>query len=156
MKADRTAGTVRKLAHLLLIVIGWVGFVWMWTLVASRPWESRGLMWLIVGALIVMPLLTGAWVWHNRALARRKGERRGLPAVDMTYAHDWHGRQVQADWTALRASRLVLIQVESDHKRYHGGLADTARSADAAPEPAPAALPATLPAVTQGRLHTHR
>lgn len=129
----RANGTLRKLAHLLLVVLGWVGFVWMWTLVASRPWDSRGLVWLIVGALIVMPLLTGAWVWHNRALARRKGERRSVAAVDMSYAQDWHGRRVHADWAALRASRLVLIQVEGEDKRYHGLRADPARSADPAP-----------------------
>lgn len=129
----RANGALRKLAHLLLVVFGWVGFVWMWTLVAARPWDSRGLVWLIVGALIVMPLLTGAWVWHNRALARRKGERRSVAAVDMSYAQDWHGRRVHADWAALRASRLVLIQVEGQDKRYHGLRADPARSADPAP-----------------------
>lgn len=129
----RANGALRKLAHLLLVVFGWVGFVWMWTLVAARPWDSRGLVWLIVGSVIVMPLLTGAWVWHNRALARRKGERRSVAEVDMSYAQDWHGRRVHADWAALRASRLVLIQVEGEDKRYHGLRADPARSADAAP-----------------------
>mgnify|MGYP002660693332 CR=1 FL=1 len=56
-------GAVRRLAHLLLVVLGWVGFVWMWTLVASRPWDSRGLVWLITGSLIVVPLLTGLVGW---------------------------------------------------------------------------------------------
>lgn len=126
---------LRKLAHLLLVVLGWVGFVWMWTLVASRPWDSRSLVWLIVGSLVVMPLLTGAWVLHNRALARRKGERRSVASVDMSYAHDWHGRQVHADFPALRASRLVLVQVEGKHKRYHGLRADSPRAAPSAPAP---------------------
>ena len=132
-------GAVRRLAHLLLVVLGWVGFVWMWTLVASRPWDSRGLVWLITGSLIVVPLLTGAWVLHNRALARRKGERRSVASVDMSYAHDWHGRRVHADWAALRGSRMVLVQVEGEDKRYHGLRADASRAASAAPAP-PGAL----------------
>lgn len=126
-------GAVRKLAHLLLVVLGWVGFVWMWTLVASSPWDSRGLVWLIVGSLIVVPLLTGAWVLHSRALARRKGERRSIASVDMSYAHDWHGRRVHADWAALRGSRLVFVQVEGEDKRYHGLRADPPRAASPAP-----------------------
>ena len=126
---------LRRLAHLLLLVLGWVGFVWMWTLVASRPWDSRSLVWLIVGSLVVMPLLTGAWVLHNRALARRKGERRSVASVDMGYEHDWHGRRVHADFTVLRASRLVLVQVEGEHKRYHGLRADSARAAASTPAP---------------------
>ncbi|HPO19045.1 MAG TPA: hypothetical protein PLO07_07610 [Rubrivivax sp.] len=128
-------GALRKVAHLLLVVFGWAGFVWMWSLVASRPWDSRGLVWLIVGSLVVMPLLTGAWVLHNRALARRKGERRSVASVDMGYEHDWHGRRVHADFGALRASRLVLIQVEGEDKRYHGLRADAPRAAGAAPAP---------------------
>lgn len=133
-------GALRRLAHLLLVVLGWVGFVWMWTLVASRPWDSRGLVWLIVGSLIVMPLLTAAWVLHNRSLHRRKGERRAVASADMDYAHDWHGRSVQADWSALRRSRIVLIEGDDQHKRYHG------QRGDAAPR---GATPVTQPTVLQ-------
>lgn len=112
--------TLRKLAHLLVVVFGWVGFVWMWSLVAARPWESERLLWLIVGSLLVLPLLTAAWVMHNRSIHRRKGERQSVAAADMSYARDWHGRAVQADWAALRRSSIVFVEVESEHKRYVG------------------------------------
>lgn len=110
----------RKLAHLLVVVLGWVGFVWMWGLVATRPWESQRLVWLILGSLLVVPLLTAAWVLHNRALHRRKGERRAVAAADTSYTHDWHGRSVHADWPALRRASVVLVDVEDGRKRYLG------------------------------------
>ncbi|HMO44826.1 MAG TPA: hypothetical protein PKB14_02200 [Rubrivivax sp.] len=112
---------MRKLAHLLVLALGWIGFVWMWLLVAARPWDSRVLVRLILGSLLLVPLLTGAWVLHNRSLHRRKGERRSVARADMSYAQDWHGRQVQADWSALHHSRVVLISVEGGRKLYRGG-----------------------------------
>lgn len=133
--SPRTPAPLRKLTHLLAVALGWAGFVWLWRLVAAEPWESRGLVWLILGSLLVAPLLTGLWVLHNRSLYRRKGERRAVAAVDMTYRQDWRGRQVQADWHTLRDSRMVLISIEGDRKRYQG-----MRAADAAAAP-PAARP---------------
>jgi hypothetical protein len=111
---------LKKLGHLLLVVIGWVGFVWLWMRVARRPWESEGLVWLIVGSVLVLPVLTGAWVWHNRSIHRRKGERKAVAVVDMGYPRDWHGREVLADWDSLRQSRLVMIQADAHQKRYQG------------------------------------
>jgi hypothetical protein len=125
-----------KLAHLALVVVGWAGFVWLWMLVAARPWDSRGLVWLILGSLLVAPLLTGAWVLHNRSLYRRKGERRAVAAADMAYERDWHGRVVQADWAVLRDSCQVVISVEGGRKVYHGR---PARPADQQGRPASAA-----------------
>lgn len=116
-----------KLTHLLVVVIGWVGFVWLWLLVAARPWDSQGLTWLILGSLLLMPLITGAWVLHNRSIHRRKGERQAVATADMSYAHDWHGRTVHADWATLRRSRHVIVEVEGEHKRFVGDLIDEPR-----------------------------
>jgi len=129
----RAIETLRQLAHLLVVVVGWVGFVWLWLLVAARPWDSRGLTWLILGSLLLMPLITGAWVRHNRALHRRKGERQAVATADMSYAQDWHGRAVQADWATLRRNRSVTIEVEGVHKRYRTMLAEEARPETIAP-----------------------
>ena len=104
--------------HLLVVVLGWVGFVWLWWLVAARPWESQRLVWLILGSLILAPLITGLWVLHNRALYKRKGERKAVAVADASYTHDWHGRSVQADWPSLRGARRIVVSVDGEHKRY--------------------------------------
>lgn len=127
---------LRKLAHLLVVALGWIGFAWLWLKVATRPWDSEGLVWLIAGSLLLAPLLTGIWVLHNRSIHRRKGERQAVAAADMSYARDWHGRSVHADWSALRRSRLVLISVEGDRKTYHGSLVETAAANPQPPLPA--------------------
>lgn len=100
------------------VVIGWIGFVWMWVLVGRQPWDSSRLVWLIVGALVVVPLLTLAWVLHNRAIFKRKGERRGVTPADFSYATDWHGRAVAADWRQLARARLVTVSVDASRKVY--------------------------------------
>lgn len=130
---SRARDLPRKLAHLVGVVLGWVGFVWMWGLVAARPWDSQRLLWLIVGSLLIVPLLTVAWVLHNRSLHRRKGERQSVAAADMSYTHDWHGRSVQADWAALRRSRIVLVAVEGERKRYVGQRVDVPAQVEPAP-----------------------
>lgn len=131
-RRHRVPAALRKLAHLLMVVLGWVGFAWMWSLVAARPWESQRLVWLIIGSLVLLPLITGAWVWHNRSLSRRKGERLANIKADMSYARDWHGRTVQADWAALRRSRVVLVEVDGAHKRFVDSPIDAAQN-DAMP-----------------------
>jgi hypothetical protein len=127
----------KKLTHLLLVVIGWVGFVWLWLLVGTRPWDWQGLIWLIVGSILVLPVLTGAWVLHNRAIHRRKGERLSVARVDMSYVRDWHGCEVQADWDGLRRCAHVVVQVHDGCKRYQG---------DAPSQPSAPLARTTLPA----------
>jgi hypothetical protein len=127
----------REAGHALLVATGWVGFAWMWLLVARQRWEVEALAWLVGGSLVVLPLLTAAWVLHNRAIHRRKGERRAVAPVAMAYAHDWHGRAVQADWALLKRSRDVVVSVDSGTKHYARRLD---RSAGRPRSPAPDAL----------------
>jgi hypothetical protein len=122
--AARPLEPLNRLLHLLVVVLGWVGFAWMWVLVSARPWESDRLLWLIAGSLLIVPLLTGAWVVHNRSIHRRKGERRAVTDVALNYAHDWHGRAVQADWASLQRSRVVLVSVEGERKIFCGSRID--------------------------------
>lgn len=120
MPPRRTSGAfgARELLRIAFVVVGWIGFVWMWVLVGRQPWDSSRLVWLIVGAFVIVPLLTLAWVLHNRALFKRKGERRGVTPADFAYATDWHGRTVDADWSALARSRFVTVSVEGERKVY--------------------------------------
>jgi hypothetical protein len=113
----------RRLGQALVVALGWIGFVWMWILVAQRPWEVRNLVWLIGASLVLLPLVTFYWVWHNRAIYRRKGPRRGVASVDESYVRDWNGRHVQADWPVLRHARSVTVQLQGEAKQYALGAA---------------------------------
>ena len=121
---QRPFAVLGKLIQFLVVVLGWVGFVWLWVLVAARPWESQRLVWLIVGSFIVLPLLTGAWVLHNRSIFKRKGERLAVAVAEQSYTHDWHGRAVQADWQLLKRSRLVHVDADGRHKIYRSEQVD--------------------------------
>lgn len=107
----------------MIVAAGWAGFVWLWLLVGRGNWDSRALVWVIVGSLIVLPLLTAGWILHNRWLYRRKGERRRVVVADLGYARDWYGRAVQADWPRLQAANRVTIDVQGETKRYRAGAA---------------------------------
>lgn len=116
-------GLWRRLGQALVVALGWLGFVWMWIDVAQRPWEVRGLIWLIGGSIVLLPLVTLYWVWHNRSIYRRKGPRRGAAAVDESYLRDWNGRTVQADWPVLRHARSITVQLQGEVKHYALGAA---------------------------------
>ncbi len=103
----------------------------MWLLVGRQPWETSRLIWLIVGTLIVVPLLTLAWVLHNRAIFRRKGERRGVAVADFSYRTDWHGRTISADWAQLQRSRFVTVDVDGPLKFYRCVDSELVRSVSA-------------------------
>lgn len=128
MKGTSYAGFWHGVGQALVVALGWLGFGWMWLLVLERPWEVRGLVWLIGGSLVMLPLVTLCWVSHNRSIHRRKGPRRATAAVSEHYWRDWSGLKVQANWPTLRRARNITIHVGIDGKRY--GL-------DAAPAPAP-------------------
>ena len=106
------------LIHAVLLLLGWVGFVWMWWQVAGRPWDSADLVVLIAASLIALPTVTLLWVVHNIALHRRKGPRTHSAVVFADYPNDWNGREVKADWAAVRAARIVVIEVVDGAKHY--------------------------------------
>ena len=54
----------------------------------------------------------------SQALHRRKGPRSHSVLLPADYAKDWNGREVKADWSALRTARIVVIEVEDGDKHY--------------------------------------
>lgn len=137
MRERREAGTLdaREILQVLIVALGWIGFVWLWVLVGRQPWDSSSLVWLILGSLIVLPVVTLVWVIHNRALFKRKGERRGVAPADLGYPEDWNGRRVDADWATLRTSSMVSIDVAGPVKTYRDTTIAAARVAAAPIEP---------------------
>ncbi len=140
MRPERLHGPWRVAAHVALVALGWFGFAWLWSQVLVRPWDSADLRLLILGTLLIVPLLTLAWVGHNVALYRRLGPRRQVRAIAPHYALDFNGREVVADFEALQTAPRIVIDVDGGRKHY--------RSAQVSAS-APAALPAAAtPAAT--------
>lgn len=114
----RLRSPLHAVGHAVLVVLGWAGFVWLWNLVLVRPWDSADLRVLIVGTLVVAPTLTVAWIAHNVGIYRRRGPRRSVPAVTWRYERDYNGREVVADFVALREARMIVVDIDGGCKRF--------------------------------------
>ncbi|MCA0240965.1 MAG: hypothetical protein LCI02_08885 [Proteobacteria bacterium] len=109
---------LRRLLHALLIVLGWLLFAWSWLRVtADRPAVGE-LKWLMLAALLVVPVLTLSWVAHNVGIYRRKGPRRAVTPVAVQHDVDFNGRRIEADWPALASARCIEIVIDGEAKRF--------------------------------------
>lgn len=132
------------LLHVLAVGAGWLLFGLCWWLVLQQPRDSNALRNLIIGAAIVMPTLTLAWIVHNVGIHRRKGPRRAGAVVPLVYDVDFNGRRIEADWPALQRTRSVIIERTGDVKRYHCGNVPRVLPASATDVPAAAKAAAPL------------
>jgi len=114
-------GWPQRLVHLAALLVGWGLFFWGWHDVLGQHWDTTALIWLIVGSLVLLPVMTIAWVLHNVGIHRRKGPRTGVRKVDEAYRHDWNGREIAADFAALARANVVVIDVEGKRKVYRAG-----------------------------------
>jgi hypothetical protein len=114
-------GWRQRLVHLAALALGWGLFSWAWYDVLGQHWETEFLAWLVAGSAVILPLVTIAWILHNVKIHRRKGPRTGSRKVDETYRHDWNGREISADFSALARAAVVVIDVEGRRKVYRGG-----------------------------------
>lgn len=131
-------GGRRRIVHAVLVVLGWLLFAWSWQRVTAAGPEVGELRWLLLTAVLVVPVLTLSWVAHNVGIHRRKGPRRSVPAVTARHDRDFNGRRLEADWPALAMARHIDIVVDGDRKRFV-----------AAPRPLPAAGERPAPALRE-------
>lgn len=131
-------GGWQRAAHVLAIIAGWALFVWGWHRVLAGHPDFDTLRALVVGAAVVVPVVTLSWILHNRGIHRRKGPRRAVPAATLRYTVDFNGRAVTGDFDALADAQRVLIVVEGEHKRYvaHGADPGAAAANPVGDEPA--------------------
>lgn len=114
-------GWPQRLLHFAALAVGWGLFSWGWYDVLGQHWETEFLKWLVTGSVVILPLVTIAWVLHNVGIHRRKGPRTGTRKVDEAYRHDWNGREISADFAALARASVVVIDVEGKRKVYRAG-----------------------------------
>jgi len=138
-------GGWRRLAHGLAIVAGWVLFFWGWQRVLAATTDFSELRLLMIGAAIVVPVVTVSWILHNQGIHRRKGPRRHVPVATLAYRMDFNGREIVADFRALAEARRVDVVVDGALKTYR------AQDGQAVPDtPEGTALPtAERPATTR-------
>ena len=99
--APRPRSWGRRGAHALAIAVGWVLFFWGWQRVLGRSADFGELRLLMLGAAVVVPVVTVSWILHNRGIHRRKGPRRSVPAATLDYrANPGQGRT----WEEVRDS----------------------------------------------------
>ena len=136
------------LLHTLAVAAGWLLFAFCWWLVLQQPRDGSALRNLIIGALVVMPTLTVAWVVHNVGIHRRKGPRLAGAPVPLVYDIDFNGRRIEADWAVLQQTRSVIIERLGEVKRYGPAHAPRAQPVEATPAASPAAGSGATPVAT--------
>ncbi len=145
------------MVHGLAIVAGWLLFFWGWHRVLSGTPDFSELRLLMIGAAIVVPVVTLSWILHNRGIHRRKGPRRSVPAATLAYGVDFNGREIVADFRSLARAQRVRIFIDGSRKLYQQDLGGAAyrshppvEAEEAAhPEP-PAPAPGTSQAAATG------
>jgi hypothetical protein len=114
-RRPKLTSTPVMLAHIVLVVLGWLLFAFCWATVLWRDAETAkhaGL--LILLGLIAAPIITLCWVSYNRWIFRRKGARGEGFAPPEEYDNDWSGRSVFAEFPLLKSMRNVhVIPVET-------------------------------------------
>jgi hypothetical protein len=122
----------RRAAHLLAVVAGWLLFFWGWYRVLASSPSFTTLGQLVLGAAVVVPVVTVSWILHNRGIHRRKGPRRHVPTATLEYRTDFHGLEVAGDFRALQQAQHVQVVIEGARKVYRAkASAATARHGEA-------------------------
>jgi len=108
-----------------MALAGWILFVYWWWIVFQRVSETeiRFTLVFIAFALALVVLITVFWVFHNRAIWKRKGPRRTPIENPGFVKRDSLGRRVRyADSREkMVESSLVRVDVEQTEKVYYQG-----------------------------------
>jgi hypothetical protein len=121
MRFQRPAlsGPLHVVWHIIVVVAGWCLFGGFWWIVLQQPSDLlTNIVWLLVSALVLLPVITLYWVLHNRGIYARKGPRRQVLVVETAYAKDWAGRPVRAEFGQLRQASLIAIHSTADEKFF--------------------------------------
>lgn len=121
MRSQRPAlsGPLHVLWHAILVVFGWCLFGGFWWIVLQQKSHAfSNIVWLLGGALVLLPVITLYWVLHNRGIYARKGPRQQVQVVEVSYEKDWAGRPVSANFDQLKQARLITIESSAEEKHF--------------------------------------
>lgn len=101
-------------------VLAWLLFAAAWAWVLGRPGNGVDRAALVLPGAVLLTLgITVVWQRHNRAIYRRKGPRRGVPATERRWSHDTLGRPLEFHGDPA-AAEVVLEQDWRGVKIYRG------------------------------------
>jgi hypothetical protein len=120
-----------RVCHAALVLGGWVAFLLLWRRVLVRPGAAVDALVTVIelgGLVLVVALVTWAWIAHNVALARRRGGRRSgtVPLVKPTA--DRLGRRLELGGDVGTAS-YVVVRVDGSVKQFVTQEGDRVRDA---------------------------
>jgi hypothetical protein len=125
VKADRPkdAISIRALAQLVFVVIGWFVFVWAWVSVMrfTAPETAVVTAILLAALAAVIEAINLLWIGHNASIFKKKGPRKSVPQVRYESQQDFLGRRQAADWPNLQREALIIVGFDDERKVFTPG-----------------------------------
>jgi hypothetical protein len=121
LTTDTPKATIKGIFHTFLAVMTWLLFLYWWNQVIPKiSVEDASVAFLVIFlTLLITSVLTLLWVRHNLGIFRRKGPRKGLPAVSEEILSDSLGRTLDLPgYDSLKSAPVVFISREDDRKRF--------------------------------------
>lgn len=106
--------------HIMVNAIGWVffGYFFYYGIIYGKPQTLQFISSLFILFMIVVPLLSFAWILYNINIFKLKGARKEMPEVTETYDKDFLGTPVIADWEKLKKAKKIVITIDENGKHY--------------------------------------
>jgi hypothetical protein len=104
----------RKLYQPLAALLGWAAFGLLWWLAFRHlgpAWQMLTGLLLAAAFTVFLAIVTGAWIAWNVFLWRRDGPKPVRLPHPYDYSRDSVGRQVRTDFSSLRGSRFIVVDV---------------------------------------------
>lgn len=121
LTTDTPKATIKGIFHTFLAVMTWLLFVYWWNRVIPQiSIDDASVAFLVIFlTFLITAVLTLLWVRHNLGIFRRKGARKGLPAVSEEIRSDSLGRTLDIPgYDSLKGAPVVVISREGDRKRF--------------------------------------
>jgi hypothetical protein len=121
-----TRNPVRRVFHILLIVIGWILFVLFWYYIFFKGTGEGASQTFVILLITMLGIIAINWLWvaFNLSLYKLRGSRTAVRHVPFTATRDVLGRTlVTPGWSAVQEARIVDVTLDTkgEVKRYVTG-----------------------------------